>query len=137
MRWGEKASPRFIDKNAALALPADAPLPPEWPVPQLVVPPEEIGALAAGQRIGLRPRGGASTRVRRRLQALDLLPRRRTAAGKRGLDVWVVGGPGEKALAQEIVAAGRGNVRDLTGRDLPTASWRWRRPASPSRTISG
>src|SRR3954466_15376608 len=42
MRWGEKALPRFIDKNAALAQPAGAPLPPEWPVPQLVVPPEEI-----------------------------------------------------------------------------------------------
>ena len=42
MRWGEKALPRFIDKNAALALPADAPLPPEWPVPQLVVPPEQV-----------------------------------------------------------------------------------------------
>ena len=34
---------------------------------------------------------------------------------ERGLDVWVVGGPGEKALAQEIVAAGGGKVRDLTG----------------------
>src|ERR1700752_2359601 len=32
-RWGEKALPRFIDKNAALALPDKAPLPPEWPVP--------------------------------------------------------------------------------------------------------
>src|ERR1700709_205126 len=41
-RWGEKALPRFIDKNAALALPDGAPLPPEWPVPQLVVPPAEI-----------------------------------------------------------------------------------------------
>ena len=39
MRWGEKALPRFIDKNAALALPDGAALPPEWPVPQLVVPP--------------------------------------------------------------------------------------------------
>src|SRR5258707_4966330 len=37
-RWGEKALPRFIDKNAALALPEGAPLPPEWPVPQLIVP---------------------------------------------------------------------------------------------------
>ena len=37
---------------------------------------------------------------------------------ERGLDVWVVGGPGEKALAQEIVAAGGGKVRDLTGTDL-------------------
>ena len=31
--------PRFIDKNAALALPANARLPKQWPVPQLVVPP--------------------------------------------------------------------------------------------------
>ena len=37
---------------------------------------------------------------------------------ERGLDVWVVGGPGEKALAQEIVAAGGAGVRDLTGTDL-------------------
>ena len=37
---------------------------------------------------------------------------------ERGLDVWVVGGPGEKALAQEIVAAGGRKVRDLTGTDL-------------------
>ena len=37
---------------------------------------------------------------------------------QRGLDVWVVGGPGEKALAAEIVAAGGTGVRDLTGADL-------------------
>src|ERR1700694_4536218 len=35
-----------------------------------------------------------------------------------GLDVWVVGGPGEKALAAEIGAAGGARVRDLTGTDL-------------------
>jgi heptosyltransferase-2 len=35
-----------------------------------------------------------------------------------GLDVWVVGGPGEKALAAEIVATGGPRVRDLTGSDL-------------------
>src|SRR5207237_9796617 len=37
---------------------------------------------------------------------------------EKGLDVWVVGGPGEKALAAEIVAAGGPRVRDLTGTDL-------------------
>src|SRR5258706_280388 len=37
---------------------------------------------------------------------------------ERGSDVWVVGGPGETALAQEIVAASGGKVRDLTGTDL-------------------
>src|SRR5258707_8796048 len=41
-RWGEKALPRFIDKNAALALPDSAPLPPEWPVPQLRLPVEAV-----------------------------------------------------------------------------------------------
>src|SRR5438270_459419 len=31
LRWGERALPRFIDKNASLALPEGAPLPAEWP----------------------------------------------------------------------------------------------------------
>src|SRR4029453_4306268 len=43
MRWGEKALPRFIAKNAALALPDGPKLPPEWPVPQLRVPVEAAG----------------------------------------------------------------------------------------------
>jgi len=37
---------------------------------------------------------------------------------KAGLDIWVIGGLGEKALAAEIVAAGGPRVRDLTGTDL-------------------
>src|SRR5437762_2774019 len=44
----------------------------------------------------------------------------RLLAGQ-GLEVWVVGGPGETALAAEIVAAGGPRVRDLTdhaGTDL-------------------
>jgi heptosyltransferase II len=118
MRWGEKALPRFIDKNAALAQPAAAPLPPEWPVPQLVVPPEEIArwrqanGLGAGPAVALAPGSvGASKRWTYYPQAARLLI-------ERGLDVWVVGGPGEKALAQEIVAVGGSKVRDLTGTDL-------------------
>ena len=118
-RWGEKALPRFIDKNAALALPDGAPLPPEWPVPQLVVPAAETGALAAGQRAGHRVRPwrwrpgsvGASKRWTYYPEAARLL-------ADQGLDVWVVGGPGEKALAAEIAAAGGPRVRDLTGTDL-------------------
>jgi heptosyltransferase-2 len=119
-RWGEKALPRFIDKNAALALPDGAPLPPEWPVPQLRVPPEEIGRWRQAQGLGA---GGAP--------AVALAPGS-VGSGKRwpyygeaarlltaqGLDVWVVGGPGEKALAAEIVATGGPKVRDLTGTDL-------------------
>src|SRR3954462_4034094 len=44
LRWGERGLPRFIDKNASLALPAGAPLPAEWPVPQLQVPADEISS---------------------------------------------------------------------------------------------
>jgi heptosyltransferase II len=117
-RWGEKALPRFIDKNAALALPDGAPLPPEWPVPQLVVPDEETGrwrqagGLGAGPAVALAPGSvGASKRWTYYAEAARLLV-------QQGIDVWVVGGPGEKAQAAEIVASGGPRVRDLTGGDL-------------------
>jgi heptosyltransferase-2 len=123
-RWGEKKLPRFIDKNAALAQPDGAPLPPEWPVPQLRVPPEEVArwceanGLRAGAAVALAPGSvGVSKRWTGYPEAARLLV-------ERGLDVWVVGGPAEKGLAQEIVAAGgpgtagRPAVRDLTGNDL-------------------
>jgi len=118
MRWGEKALPRFIDKNAALALPEGAPLPPQWPVPQLRVPADEIGrwrqanGLGTAPAVALAPGSvGASKRWTYYGEAARLL-------AERGLEVWVIGGPGEKALAQEIVAAGGPRVRDLTGTDL-------------------
>lgn len=117
-RWGEKALPRFIDKNAALALPDGAPLPAQWPVPQLAVAPEEAlrwrraNGLGTGPAIALAPGSvGASKRWTYYAEAARLL-------AERGLDVWVVGGPGEKALAAEIVATGGPRVRDLTGSDL-------------------
>src|SRR5712691_3911506 len=119
-RWrrGEKALPRFIDKNAALALPDGAPLPPEWPVPQLDVPAEETArwrqahGLGTGPAVALAPGSvGASKRWTYYPDAARLL-------AQNGLDVWVVGGPGEEALAAEIVAAGGPRVRDLTGTDL-------------------
>ncbi|MBI5263814.1 MAG: lipopolysaccharide heptosyltransferase II [Bradyrhizobium sp.] len=117
-RWGEKTLPRFIDKNAALALPDGAPLPAEWPVPQLRASPEEIArwrqahAPGSGTAVALAPGSvGASKRW-------TYYPEAARRLAEQGLDVWVVGGPGEKALAQEIVAAGGPRVRDLTGTDL-------------------
>jgi heptosyltransferase-2 len=117
-RWGEKALLRFIDKNAALALPERAPLPPEWPVPQLHVQPAEASrwrqanGLGTGHAVALAPGSvGASKRWTYYPEAARLL-------AERGMDVWVVGGPGEKALAAEIVAAGGPRVRDLTDTDL-------------------
>src|SRR5246127_1682995 len=110
-RWGEKALPRFIDKNAALALPDGAPLPPEWPVPQLRVPAEEASrwrqasGIRTGRAVALAPGSvGASKRWTYYPQAARLL-------AERSFDVWVVGGPAEKEQAQEIVAAGGSRVR--------------------------
>ena len=118
LRWGEKALPRFIDQNASLALPDRAPLPPEWPVPELRVPAGEAArwreaqGLGTGPAVALAPGSmGASKRWTYYPEAARLL-------AERGLNVWVIGGPGEKALAQEIVAKGGARVRDLTSSDL-------------------
>jgi heptosyltransferase-2 len=117
-RWGEKAMPRFIDKNASLALPDGAPLLADWPVPQLRIPAgdaerwRQANNLGSGKAIALAPGSvGAAKRWTYYGEAARLL-------ADKGFDVWVVGGPGEKALAQEIVAAGGPRVRDLTGNDL-------------------
>jgi heptosyltransferase-2 len=117
-RWGERRLPRFIDKNAALALPDGAPLPPEWPVPQLRVPADQVRQWREARGVGQRPAValapgsvGASKRWTYYGEAARLLARQ-------GLEVWVVGGPAEKALAAEIVAAAGPRVRDLTGTDL-------------------
>jgi heptosyltransferase-2 len=117
-RWGEKALPRMIDKKGSLALPEGAAFPPEWPVPQLRVPAGEISrwratnGLGTGPGVALAPGSvGPSKRWSWYAEAARLL-------AERGLDVWVIGGPGEKALAAEIVATGGPRVRDLTGTDL-------------------
>ena len=117
-RWGEKKLPRFIDKNAALAQPDGAPLPPEWPVPQLRVPSDEINrwrqanGLSSKPAVALAPGSvGASKRWTYYAEAARLL-------ASRGLEVWVVGGPAEKKLAAEIAASSGPGVHDLTGTDL-------------------
>ena len=117
-RWGERKMPRFIDKNAALALPANAPLPKAWPVPQLVVPAADVAAwrqannLGQGSAIALAPGSvGASKRWTSYPEAARMF-------AEQGLDVWVVGGPAEKTIATEIVNFAGPRVRDLTGTDL-------------------
>jgi len=117
-RWGERKLPRFIDKNAALAQPDGAALPQEWPVPQLRVSREAIerwrqaNNLGSGPAVALAP---GSVGPAKRWPYYGEAARQLAA---RGLEVWVVGGPGEKALASEIVATGGAAVHDLTGTDL-------------------
>ena len=117
-RRGEKALPRFIDKNAALALPDGAPLPAQWPVPQLKVPPQEVAHWRAANRLGDRPAIALAPGSVGPAKRWTYYPEAARLLVQQGLDVWVVGGPGEKASAAEIVAAGGENVRDLTGTDL-------------------
>jgi heptosyltransferase-2 len=108
----------MIDRKASLALPANAARPPEWPVPQLRVPGEDVIRWRQAQGLGSGPAAalapgavGPSKRWTYYAEAARML------AG-RGIDVWVIGGPNEKAIAAEIVAAGGSRVRDLTGHDL-------------------
>src|SRR5579871_2468440 len=120
-RWGERALPRMVDQCAALALPAGSALPAEWPVPQLRVKPADAAAwrqakgLGAGRAIALAPGAvGPSKRWSYFAEAAR-------AFAARGLDVWVLGGPGETQQASEIAAAGGPKVRDLTSNDLRNA----------------
>jgi heptosyltransferase-2 len=119
-RYGERALPRMVDQCAMLALPAGAALPASWPAPVLAVAPADIAAwkqsrgLAGEERpvVALAP-GAVGPSKRWPAGYFTELSRRALAEGRA---VWVVGGPGEKALAQEIISDTP--ARDLTGVDL-------------------
>ena len=123
VRFGERALPRMIDRCAALALPAGANLPPDWPLPELKVSRPEVEAwrqkrgLNNDHRaiVALAP-GAVGPSKRWPRAAYAALSRRLLAEG---VAVWVLGGPDEKPLAAEIV--GDTAARDLTGRDLRDA----------------
>ena len=123
VRFGERALPRMVDRCAALALPRGVEPPPQWPLPELKVPRQEIEAwrrrfgLDAVNRpiVALAP-GAVGPAKRWPAESYAALANRLLAEG---FAVWVVGGPGEKALAAQIV--GTGAARDLTGHDLRNA----------------
>ncbi len=123
VRFGERALPRMIDRCAALALPAGANLPPDWPLPELKVSRPEVEAWRQKRGLNndhraiveLAP-GAVGPSKRWPSAAYAALSRRLLAEG---VAVWVLGGPDEKPLAAEIV--GDTAARDLTGRDLRDA----------------
>jgi heptosyltransferase-2 len=123
VRWGERALPRMVDRCAALALPTGATLPTDYPLPQHEVPDAAIAAWR--QRLGLTAAGRVAAFAPGAVGPSKRWPAGSYAEAARrlvaeGFSVWVVGGPGETALAAEI-AAGSERVRDLTGADLRNA----------------
>jgi heptosyltransferase-2 len=115
----------MIDRCAALALPKDAALPPEWPQPELVVPPNELAEWLDQRGLGGDPRpiialapGAVGTGKRWPTEHFATFARQ--FAGD-GAAIWIVGGPNEAPLAREIATAAGPRVRDLTGTDLRNA----------------
>ncbi len=125
LRPGERRLPRMIDQMGALALPKGAKPPPDWPLPELKVPPVEITEWRArhgfgtepGPVVALAPGAVGPGKAWPAAHYADLA---RALTGQ-GLAVWVLGGPQEKALARQIAQTGGPRVRDLTGPDLRNA----------------
>jgi heptosyltransferase-2 len=125
VRWGERKLPRMVDQCAALALPSGAPLPPEWPQPELRVPDAEVAAWRARRALAEDGRpvvavapGAVGPSKRWPAEAYAELARQLSA---KGFAVWVVGGPDETQVAAVIAHGGGPHVRDLTGPDLRDA----------------
>lgn len=125
MRWGERRLPRMIDRCAALALPDGAPHPEEWPLPELVVPPGEVAAWRIrmalpddGRPMAALCPGAVGSSKRWPAGAYHALAAR---LADEGFAVWILGGPGERPLAEAIISGAGPHVRNLTGADLRNA----------------
>src|SRR5262245_28434940 len=55
LRWGERRLERMIDCMGALALPKGAALPADWPLPEIVVPPDTLAAWLAQRGLAAAP----------------------------------------------------------------------------------
>jgi heptosyltransferase-2 len=122
LRFGKGKLPRMVDECTTLALPRGARRTAEWPAPQLRVGAGETASWRGkrgltGQRpvVALAP--GAVGPSKRWSAAAYASIAEKLAAD--GFAVWVLGGPAETPLAQEI--AERSGASDLTGPDLREA----------------
>ena len=125
VRAGERALPRMIDQMGALALPKDAALPAEWPLPELAVPREKVERWRAQRQLAQDARpivtlspGAVGEGKAWPVEHYAVLAR---ALANDGASVWILGGPNETPIAREIIALAGERVRDLTGNDLRTA----------------
>jgi heptosyltransferase-2 len=125
VRYGERKLPRMIDQMGALALQQNAPLPAEWPLPELKVPAREVDAWCTRQGLAeddppivtLSP-GAVGEGKAWPPEHYAALAR---ALVKDGASVWVLGGPNETLIAKQIADTAGPPVRDLTGKDLRNA----------------
>jgi len=123
LRFGESKLPRMVDRCAMLALPRGATPRDAWPLPKLKVAAAKVAAWR--NRRGLTDDGrpvvafapGAVGPSKRWPSAAYAALCRKLIGD--GFAVWVLGGPGEKRVAAEIV--GDSAARDLTGGDLREA----------------
>jgi lipopolysaccharide heptosyltransferase II len=125
VRFGERKLPRMIDQMGALALPKDATLPAEWPLPELVVPQQEIedwrkrnSLIADGRPVVTLAPGAVGAGKAWPPEHYGALAR---ALAQDGVSIWVLGGSNETPIAEQIAAQGGDRVRDLTSNDLRNA----------------
>ena len=125
IRWGERRLERMIDRCGALALPRGAPLPDDWPVPQLVVPAAAVDDWRQHARIVMDGRpvaalgpGAVGPGKAWPPEHFSDLARRLTADG---FAVWVIGGSQERSLAADIAAAAGPLARAFTSPNLRQA----------------
>ena len=123
LRFGERKLPRMVDRCAMLALPRGAEPREAWPLPKLKVAAANVaawrnrrGLMDDGRPVVAFAPGAVGPSKRWPSTSYAELARRLLSEG---FAVWVLGGPGEKALAAEIV--GESEARDLTGNDLREA----------------
>jgi heptosyltransferase-2 len=124
-RRGERRLPRMIDQMGALALPKGAPLPAEWPLPELRVPPQELEAWRTrrglvrtpGPVVALCPGAVGAGKAWPPEHYAELA----RALAREGAAVWVIGGPNEAGIARQIADAAGAGGHDLTGTDLRDA----------------
>jgi heptosyltransferase-2 len=121
VRWGEHKLTRMVDRCGALALGKGEAVPAAWPLPQLTVDAAEVAAFreqyrltASGAIVALCP--GAIGRGKRWPVARFADLARNLADD--GVTLWVLGGPNETALAQEIAGVASTRTRDMTGPGL-------------------
>ncbi|HET7678613.1 MAG TPA: lipopolysaccharide heptosyltransferase II [Xanthobacteraceae bacterium] len=125
VRFGERRLDRMIDRCGALALPKGAPLPTEWPMPEIVVRQAELlqwrarRGLASDTSpiVALAP-GAIGPGKKWPTENYAELAK---ALAQDGATVWILGGPLEKELAADIIRHAGNRVRDLTGNDLRDA----------------